>query len=222
MNVIITQYKKIVLLAVAVVAMTISSAVFAVCGPCAANAAIKQSIKDVQAALIAAGKTASLETELDEVVIARAPREALEEDPCFVCQAPEGVACDLNCKLQTIYNCCVNTNQQVRCQAREAKKCCKKLHHDIDDVEDEVEDGFSIVELLIVSQIDAAADCCSVLDTNLGDPLSSLAIAIPGCPDVASIVDIINATDIDVIAWLKSLYILLFQVYQCTCTPCIG
>jgi len=199
--------------------VSISSAVFAVCGPCAANAAIKQSIKDAQAALIAAGKSTSREMELDEVVVDRAPRESLE-DPCFVCQAPDGVSCDLNCKLQTLFNCCVNTNQQVRCQAREAEKCCKKLRHKIDDVEDQGEEGFSIVESLILSQTDAAAECCSVIETRIGD-LGGSAIDIPSCNQRFSIVDVINTTDVDMITWLKSLYILLFEVYQCTCNPCL-
>lgn len=54
MNPIITQYKKTALSLVAVIAMSTGSALFAECKPCAAAAAIKQSIKDAQAAVLAA------------------------------------------------------------------------------------------------------------------------------------------------------------------------
>src|SRR6266404_1242020 len=56
MNPIITQYKKIALSLVAVIAMGASAVMFAECKPCAAAAAIRQSIKDAQAAAIAGAK----------------------------------------------------------------------------------------------------------------------------------------------------------------------
>jgi len=277
MNAIITQYKKTVLMMIALVAINISSVLSAACSACAAAAAIRQSIKDAQAALMV-GQPASREMELDSIDSAdlrtieacceycattgnycggenssrcracqegllkvavaaidaavadasRAPREALPS-PCI---SPGGgdeclTACDVNGKLQALFNCCVNTNQQVRCQGILAEKCCRKLRHDIDDVEDLVVSQIdqsaiccSVMESLIGSQIDLSVTCCSVTDTTLGDPTSSSAIDLPTCQQLFSITDFVNSQDIDVIAWLKSLYVLLAQVYLCSCTPC--
>ena len=278
MNVIITQYKKAVLLAVAVVAMSISSAAFAKCDSCEAAAAIKKSIKDAHAALIAAGKKVSREMELEEINPAdvsiveaccaycaehgaycggensvrcnacqaglfkvsieeaaaalaavnkkseldvvfssasRAPREALD-DPCNTGQTVVDcvTVCGLNCKLKALFECCVNTNQNVICQAREAEKCCKKVRRDIDKVDDRVKDCCEDLD-------DRIKECCEDLKECIGD-LDGSSIPIPPCSQQFSIVDVINNTDIDVISWLKSLYVLLFQVYQCTCQPCNG
>jgi len=203
MNAIITQYKKAIVLAIVVVAVSISSAAFAKCGPCAAAAAIRQSIKDAHAALLAAGKPVSREMEMELDLISedasRAPREELA-DPCNICpdSGNEIDVANLNCKLQTLYDCCVNTNQQVRCQTYLAEKSYKKIRHDIDDVE----------------------DCCASVKRRIGD-LDSAGIDIPNpCLLGFNIVDFVNNTDIDAIAWLKSLYILLFQVYECSCQPC--
>ncbi len=220
MNNIITRYKKTVLLATVVVAMGFSSAVFAVCGPCAANAAIKQSIKDAQAALIAAGKPASRAVELDDVPTARAAREALE-DPCNLCFScpDENGACDLNDKLQALFNCCVNTNQQVRHQGHEAEKCCKKLRHEIDEVEDQVEDGFSVVESLILSQTDAAAACCSVTESLI---LTQIDAAAACCSVTnALIVSQIDQTAVccsTTDAVLAQILVLVTSIFNCTCT----
>ena len=209
MNAIITQYKKAILLALVVVAGSVNSAVFAAkCGPCAAAAAVRQSIKDAHAAAIAAGKPASREMELDmfdtddmvmieaccsdcaekgiycdgensarcracqaallkdsiaqEVAMLRAPREELI-DPCNLCPTSCSDSCDLNCKLQVLYNCCVNTNQQVRCQGEKAKKYAKKIRRDIDDVEDLVEDlNLSIADIFVL--LTSVFDCTCGID----------------------------------------------------------
>ena len=253
MNSIIIQYKKAALAFGAVIVMGASTLVRAECKPCAAAAAIKQSIKDAQAASLAVEKPSAkpvakpnkparsqeidaasiccefcaqngycmsnicntcksreLQISLVEVATAalaaaselaqaqeldvvpgdenqeRAPREALQD----IC--PEFPADDsIDAKLQALFNCCVCANQQIRCQTKLNEKCCKKLRHRIDEVND-----------------------------NIGDP-DATSIAIPACSVVASIVDVIDSTDVDVMTWLKSLYVLLFQVYQCACHPCI-
>jgi len=179
------------------------------CATCQAGL-VKISIAEAAAALAAVNAVVNKRKELDPIPSVRAPREELA-DPCNPCGTviDDTVACDLNCKLQAIFNCCVNTNQQVRCQGHEFERCCKRLRHNIDDVED-----------LVESQIDQSIECCSIIETRIGD-LGGSAIDIPACSQVASIVDVINTTDVDVITWLKSLYILLFQVYQCTCSPCL-
>lgn len=271
MNAIITQYKKTGLLVVAIVAMSMGSSLLAGCTSCAQAAAIRQSIKDAHAALVANGKKVSREMELDainsvdtnivEACCAYCAETGMycggeNSDNCKICQAAlEKIAavdkakglnsvdavraareslndpcntdntvidglnvCDLNCKLQALFNCCVNTNQHVVCQGRAAEKCCKKLRHDIDDVDDRVKDCCKDIEELIVSQIDQSAECCTTINERLGS-LDESAMDIPVCD--FSIVDTVNNLDADVITWLKSLYVLMYQVYMCSCQPCI-
>lgn len=180
------------------------------CNVCQAGL-IKISIAEAAAAALALANTVvNKRRELDPIPSVRAPREELA-DPCNTCDTvvDDSAVCDLNCKLQAIFNCCVNTNQQVRCQGHEFNRCCKKLRHDIDDVED-----------LVESQIDQSIECCSIIETTLGSG-TSLAIPVPTCAEGFTITDFVNNTDIDVIAWLKSLYILLYTVYNCACSPCI-
>lgn len=202
----ITRYKKTAVLAAFVAALSISSVISAGCGACAAAAAIRQSIKDAQAAALAGGKK-TLEAELDEVdmdevdideeeAIERAPREELVDPcnpaPCTSCEGP----CSLNCKLQTLFNCCVDTNKQVRRQSHEARRCCKRLNHKIEDLEDQSE------------------DCCSVIDSVLGDP----ATQIPSLQDCfIDVLGYVNTNNDDVMTWLKRLYVLMYQVFSCTC-----
>jgi hypothetical protein len=255
----ITRYKKTAMLATIVAAISMSSVISAGpgCSACAAAAAIRQSIRDAQAAALAGGKK-TLEEELDEIdaqdaheAVDRAAREELV-DPCFPCTSCEG-ECSLNCKLQTLFNCCVCTNREVRKQAHEAKKCCKRLRHEINEIEDTVEDSFSVVETLIIedisvseaccsvidsnlsviesliiSQTDASAACCSVIDvdlsviesttsiidTNIGDP----AVQIASLQDCSiDVLDFVNTNNDDVMTWLKRLYVLMYQVFSCTC-----
>lgn len=222
MNSIIARYKKTALLVTLVAAVSMSSVLSAGCSACAAAAAIRQSIKDAQAAALAGGKKA-IESELDEVdwqaIDEAADRAAREElvDPCnpfFSCTACEDDKCSLNCKLQALYNCCVSTNKDVRHQAHEARKCCKRLRHEINEVEDQVEGCCSVLEELMVSQIDQSAECCSVIDSRLGDP----ATQIPSFQDCyIDVLNYVNSNNDDVITWLKRLYVLMYQVFSCNC-----
>ncbi len=190
MKSVITRYKKTAALVAFVAAISMSSVISAGCGACAAAAAIRQSIKDAQAAALNSGKK-SLEDELDDIdmdeeeAVDRAAREELFDpcSPCKTCSCEGG--CSLNCKLQTLFNCCVDTNKQVRCQGHEARKCCKRLNHKLNDIEDQV----SVVDNVVVSQSDAAAACCSVTSAQI----TALS---------ASVADV---------------FALLTQVFNCTC-----
>lgn len=188
MNAIMTQYKKIALLAVAAIAMNVNLAVLADCSPCA-TAAAARSAAAAQAALIVAGKAIAREAELDAVPD-RAPHGQLF-NPYADCENQCGGfnGCDLNSKLQTLFNCCVNTNQQVRNQGHEAEKCCKKLNHKIDNIEDQL----SVIESLIVSQSVAAAACCSItsaqinaLNISVADQISVLGLSIADVLTIAT------------------------------------
>jgi hypothetical protein len=223
MNAIIARYKKMVLLAIILVTMSVGSVVFAGCSACAAAAAIRQSIQEAQAALIAAEQSGSRQAELDVIPsmddVSRAPREELFNP--YSCEVPVDCGintCNLNCKLQTLFNCCVNTNQQVRCQGKELERCCKKLSHKIDDVEDLVGSqtdaaALSVIEGLIITQIAQSAMCCSVIESVIGN-VDNTAFDIPDTDDIQAFV---NATDVDVITWLKSLYALMYTIAQCAC-----
>ncbi|HEX4069214.1 MAG TPA: hypothetical protein VHX42_03895 [Candidatus Babeliales bacterium] len=203
MNAMITRYKKTALLIAVIAAIGMSSVLSAGCSACAAAAAIRQSIKDAQAAALAGGKKA-LETELDEVPAERAMREELA-DPCN----PAFPSCDfcgncnLNDKLQVLFNCCVNTNQQVRHQGHEAKKCCKRLHHEIDEVGALVTGSGSVTDTTI-----------SVIDSNIGDPATTVT-SLQDCG--IDVLGFVNSNDVDVLTWLKTIYVLLYQVFSCTC-----
>jgi hypothetical protein len=224
MNVIISRYKKTALLATFVAAIGMSSILSAACGACAAAAAIRQSIKDAQAAKIAAEGKKALESELDEIDPKdmndgdRAPREALV-DPCVSCPSCQGNPCSLDAKLQLLFNCCVNTNEQVRHQGHEAKKCCKRLNHEIDEIEDQVEDGFSIVESLIISQGVAAAACCSVTESLI---ISDIDAAAACCSATSAQINALNISVADQISVLNlsiaEVFALLTLVFDCTCT----
>jgi hypothetical protein len=186
------------------------------------------SLVEVANAALAAAQ-ALMESELDEVPFdaIRAPREELA-DPCDPC-GPVTVcdtACGIDAQLKALRCCCAALTNRVTCQANEARKCCKKLKHKIEDVEELVEtvidqsaDCCSLTESLLVSVIDQNAVCCSVTDTRLGD-LGGSALDIPFC-QFGSITDVVNAIDdADIITWLKSIYVLLYNVHLCTC--CIG
>lgn len=248
------------------------------CNTCQAGL-IKISIAEAAAAALAAANEIKKRKSLDaipQVNVSRAPREELA-DPCNTCAdtVTDPVCtsvCDLNCKLQALFDCCVNTNIQVRCQGHELEKCCKRLRHHIDDVEELVESQIdqsveccsvieagissltdqtssiidlsisivdqsveccsvtesgiisiidqtaiccSVIETGITSIIDQSADCCSIIETRIGD-LGATSFSLQDCSlDVVSFVD--SVADADVITWLKSLYVLMYQVFQCTC-----
>lgn len=200
MNLITTQYKKIALLATIVAAVSMSSVLSAGCSACAAAAAIRQSIKDAQAAALAEGKK-SLEAELDEIdgdeSIDRAAREELV-DPCSPCVSGDCPVdnCSINCKMQALYNCCVCTNNDLRNNGYEAKKCCKHLRHKIDDLEDEVE------------------ECCSSIETLIGDPTAQVQ-SLQDC--FIDVLAYVNTNNVDTMTWAKRLYVLMYQIFSCTC-----
>jgi hypothetical protein len=220
MNAIINRFKKTALLATVVAAISMSSVLSAGCSACAAAAAIRESIKDAQAAKIAAGGKKALESELDEVDsnMGRAPREELV-DPCITCLSAQNNPCSLDNKLQLLFNCCVNTNEQVRHQGHEAKKCCKRLNHEIDEIEDQVEDGFSIVESLIISQGVAAATCCSVTESLI---LSDIDASAACCSATSAQINTLSISIADQISLLNlsiaEVFALLTLVFDCTCT----
>lgn len=205
MNAIITQYKKIGLLAIAAIAMNINVAVLADCSPCAVAAAAR-SAAAAQAALIVAGKQIAREAEVDELPStdsSRAPHGQLY-NPYSECELESSFnSCDLNSKLQTLFNCCVATNQQVRCQGEDAEKCCKKLRHKIGDVEDQV----FVIEELIISQTDAAAACCSVIE---GLIISQTDAAATCCSVTGAQIAALNAS-------VAAVFVLLTSVWDCTC-----
>lgn len=150
---------------------------------------IKMSIAEAMATALAAAMAAK-EEELDQVPadVSRAPREAIVYpcDPCKIVQP-----CNLSQQLCILQQCCNAVNQRLECQGHEARKCCKRLQHKMDDLEDLV-----------------------------GNPAASV-IDIPSCSEGFTITDFIDNTEVDMMTWLKSLYVLLYQVYLCSCTPCI-
>lgn len=182
-------------------------------------------VEIANAALVAA--QILMESQLDAIPfdVSRAPREELT-DPCNPC---EPVVCDTACEsnidaqLKALRCCCAALTSRLACQGAAAKKCCKKIKHKIEDVEELVEtvidqsaDCCSLTESLLVSVIDQNAVCCSVTDTRLGD-LGGSALDIPFC-QFGSITDVVNAIDdADIITWLKSIYVLLYNVHLCTC-----
>lgn len=182
------------------------------------------SLVEVANATLAAAQ-ALMESELDEIPFdaSRAPREELA-DPCNPCgSVVYDSSCNINAQLHALRCCCAALTNRVTCQANEARKCCKRLKHKIEDVEELVEnvidqsaDCCSLTESLLVSVIDQNAACCSVTDTRLGD-LGGSVLDIPLC-QFGNITDVVNGIDdADIITWLKSIYALLYNVHLCTC-----
>lgn len=244
MNAIITRYKKTVLVMMAVFALNANASAPEKCKPCQIAAAARLSAQAAAAASLVQNQSGSREMELDlnedeqgmvraccaycaqegslgcqgansdrcavcqagilKMAMARAaqalaelnavtrqkgsdeavraPREELV-DPCSTCGTED--PCSLNSKLQAIFNCCVNTNQHVVCQEHDMKKCCRKIRHEIDGVED------------LIGAPNA---------TSFGEQNCAL-----------DVVTFVNSTDADVMTWLKSLYVLMYQVLRCTC-----
>ena len=112
--------------------------------------------------------------------------------PCDPCDAEDS----LRCKLQALYDCCVATNKELGKQGHEARKCCKRLRHEINEVEDQVE------------------DCCSVIESLIGDP----AAQIPSLQDCfIDVLSYVNTNNDDVLTRMKRLYVLMYQVFSCNC-----
>lgn len=228
-------------------AMIISSAAFAGCSICqlkkSIQEALAQSIKDAAAsqvgdvqrrtvalgdvmsvaevAAVAAAMAVIQEAELDEVSFdeVRAPREDLST--CNGCdiQEPSINPCELDAALCALSQCCAAVNERLKKQGHEAHKNYKKLKHEIHEVEELVEtltdqtaDCCSTTDSLLLSVIDQSI----VIDNRIGD-LAGSALDIPFC-QIGSVTDIVNnITDADVINWLKSIYVLLYNVHLCTC-----
>jgi len=150
-----------------------------------------------------------LENELDAISnVLRAPREELADpcDPCGPTPVCEVSACVINNQLRALRCCCESLTQRVSCQGAQARKCCKKLKHKIEDVTE-----------LVETVIDQSAACCSVTETVLGDPLTASILDIPLCQSVSATDVLINSTDADVMTWLKSIYELIYRVHSCVC-----
>lgn len=188
---------------------------------------LKMSIAEAAQAALEVAQTV-LEGQLDEIPgVSRAPREELA-DPCDPC-GPTSPACEMsgcviNNQLKALRCCCESLTQRVACQGAQARKCCKKLKHKIEDVEDLVETVIdqaanccSLTETLLVSVIDQSAACCSATDTVLGDPLASSVLDIPLCSFISVADGVINSTDADIMTWLKTIYSLLYRVHGCVC-----
>jgi hypothetical protein len=170
----------------------------------------------------AAGLVAGLTSDLGSALSIRAPREELADpcDPCGSLPVSNSMnTCQINAQLLALRNCCACVGQLVQAQGNDAKRCCKRLRHKIDNVEDLVEAVInqisasdSVTDNLLVSIIDQAAVCCSATDTVLGD-LGSAGVVIDPCAGGFAIA--VNATNADVIAWLKGLYILIGSLIPC-------
>jgi hypothetical protein len=156
---------------------------------------MKLSLMEAAAAVLAAADAiTNAAQELDVVSedVTRAPREEL----VGLCDACEKVVdcisrCELNQRLCALQRCCDMVNCRLERQAHDAKKCCKKIKHKIDDVED------------LIGDTDA-----TVMD-------------IPTCAEGLSIVDLLEDTELDLMTWQKSIYRLLYQVYLCACNACV-
>lgn len=178
-----------------------------------------------EAAAVEAALAVIQQAELDEVPVdeIRAPREDMST--CNGCDVSEDIItpCDLAPSLCALAECCAAVNDRLKKQGHEAHKNYKKLKHEIHEVEELVEtlidqtaDCCSSTDSLLLSIIDQSADCCSVIDVRIGD-LGGSALDIPLC-QFGSVTDIVNnITDADIINWLKSIYVLLYNVHLCTC-----
>ena len=129
----------------------------------------------------------------------RAPRPA-PVDPCNAGSTTDAVSelCMIQNELAAMAEdnaaCCAvicHINEQVRRQGHDAKKCCSRLKDKIDDVEDLVEslldmpssssaiDAVSSVvdniQVLVESQLDQSALCCSTMEAQISALSASIA-----------------------------------------------
>lgn len=140
---------------------------------------IKQSIADALATTLAAATVVIKKRELDRNE-SRAPREPLI-DPCDICGSSStdtSVSCVLSGLLQGLISseaaCCAMINAKLDAQGKAAGKCCKKIRHELEDIEELVESQLdqsatccSVIETTLTSVLDQSAACCSLLDTTL-------------------------------------------------------
>lgn len=228
-------YKKI--MAVAVFAtVSFSAVVFADrCQSCAEKMAIKQSIKDALAAAIAANtvvaRDQAVDNEIEKCGCSKPkpkPGRAVHNDVvnsadiisestcCLLSQQLQDIACANEACCKVVHR----INDKLKEQGRDAKKCCHKIKEKLEDVQDlllsqadDLADCCSVTEALLVSVIDQDADCCSVIEARIGD-FDAQAFSQPPANrnEVKSFVD---NTDADIMTWLKSLYEIALDLYQC-------
>jgi hypothetical protein len=195
MNPIITQYKKMVLSLVAAIAMSASSALFAECKPCAAAAAIKQSIKDAQAAALAAtGKPAKPKVvELDEINVqnnglrcdtceagllkislAEVAAAALEAATVLVEELEElDVSADkVRAPREELVDICPCPDGDIDAKLQALYKCCVSTNRllqcqgcSTQKCCNKLNHRIHKVKELIEDQIDDSEDCCSLLES---------------------------------------------------------
>ncbi len=165
----------------------------------------QKTCRDGMAAVAAAARAVAKESELDEVPAdaSRAPREELA-DPCNPCGDIE--PCKKCCTDPCLRTYISILNQRIIQLEKDSKKCCKKLGHKIHDVEE-----------LIESVIDTSAECCSVIETTLGDPAEASFLDIPLCAPITVADAIINGSDADILTWLKTITELVYRIHSCVC-----
>ncbi len=221
--------KKSVILSVVMTALSmVSASVLAGCQTCAEKMAIRKSIKEAMAAQLAASKPASKHLDSIEHTEDEACCESCaagnscegKRCPCGInqkdcakdwIQAEGSDTCMLLKKIQCMMDslaaqsawCCKKLNHKIKEQGEDARKCCKHIRHELNEIED-----------LIISQTDQPADCCSVIESRIGDPCDSSVVDIPYS---ASIVEEVDASCLDILTWLKSIYVLVAQIFTCTC-----
>ena len=139
---------------------------------------IKQSIADALAAALAL--TTVIVTKKKELGydVLRAPRECIPT-ACDDCGSViDDTVCGLTSLLQGLINseaaCCAIINAKLDAQGKAAGKCCRKIKHDLDDIEELVESQIdqsaeccSVIELMLTSVLDQQAACCSLVDSTL-------------------------------------------------------
>ena len=223
--------KKMLLAVLVAGALITQAALFAGCSACQ----IAKSVREAAAAAAVANKGLAGELDIDpteavSVVLSavdaaleampadedavRAARECLL-DPCSNCG--NGVTtidnlkvCRINEQLCALRECCAHVSKRLEKHMHEAKKCCKKIRNDIEDVEE-----------LVESVIDQNAECCSITDSRLGDPANP-SWPIPPCmSSTDDVISMIDAAQLDLMTWVKGLYALMYNVYLCTCNPCV-
>jgi len=118
------------------------------------------------------------------------------------------------------YDPCANA---VNREAAQAKKCCKKLHEELNEVEE-----------LLETEIVATQNCCSVVDT-IGSLVDVQSGQIAVCCATTNTTlgtlnetcDVIPLTSVDaaefsVLKWLKSIYCLIDNINNCLECPPLG
>lgn len=211
-------YKKTIVAAAMFAAVSFGGVALAErCQSCAEKMAIKQSIKDALAAALASNPVVVREKELDTEIekcgcskpkpkpgraahttVDTSAGCASEATCCMLTQQLQDLACANEACCKVVHR----INDRVKEQGRDAKKCCHKIRNDIEDVEE-----------LVISVIDQNAECCSVIESRIGD----LCVSVIDTPLPFSIIDYVDSNCLDLATWVKSIYALVAQIYYCTC-----